>query len=127
MASVAERRRLVGICPELVHIASSIPDGPQRQQLEALVRRLTGEAIDGVPADPAAAPGDRRPARAGLTVREREILAEVALGATNREIAAKLGIGAETVKSSLTSSMRKLGVPNRAALVAVALCPERLG
>ncbi|MFC9842864.1 LuxR C-terminal-related transcriptional regulator [Streptomyces sp. NPDC060223] len=126
MASVAERRRLVGICSELVHIASSIPDGPQRQQLEALVRRLTDEAIDGVPPDPAAAPGDRRPARPGLTVREREILAEVALGATNREIAAKLGIGAETVKSSLTSSMRKLGVPNRAALVAVALCPERL-
>ena len=123
MVSVAERRRLVGICSELAHIASSIPDGPQRQQLEALVRRLTDEAMGGPPADPAAAPGDRR---AALTVREREILAEFALGATTREIAAKLGIGAETVKSSLTSSMRKLGVPNRAALVAVALCPERL-
>ncbi|MGW7424577.1 LuxR C-terminal-related transcriptional regulator [Streptomyces sp. NPDC054813] len=125
--SVAERRRLVGICAELVHIASSIPDGPQRQQLDALVRRLTGEAVGGVPADPsvAAAPGGRQAAGAGLTAREREILAEVALGATNREIAAKLGIGAETVKSSLTSSMRKLGVPNRAALVAVALGRER--
>ncbi|MFD4567457.1 LuxR C-terminal-related transcriptional regulator [Streptomyces sp. NPDC058467] len=128
MTSVAERRRLVGICSELVHIASSIPDGPQRRQLDALVRRLTDDAMDCVPADPsvAAAPGGRRAARTGLTVREREILAEVALGATNREIAAKLGIGAETVKSSLTSSMRKLGVPNRAALVAVALGRERL-
>ncbi|MER5519727.1 LuxR C-terminal-related transcriptional regulator [Streptomyces sp. NPDC002763] len=128
MRSVAERRRLVGICSELVHIASSIPDGPQRQQLDALVRRLIDEAMDGVPADPsvAAAPGGRRAARAGLTAREREIVAEVALGATNREIAAKLGIGAETVKSSLTASMRKLGVPNRAALVAVVLGQERL-
>ncbi|MFD3927679.1 LuxR C-terminal-related transcriptional regulator [Streptomyces sp. NPDC058614] len=126
MTSVAERRRLVGICSELAHIASSMPDGSQRQQLDALVRRLTDEAMDGVPADPAAAPGDRRAARADLTAREREILTEVALGATNREIATKLGIGAETVKSSLTSSMRKLGVPNRAALVAVALGRERL-
>ncbi|MGW3291404.1 LuxR C-terminal-related transcriptional regulator [Streptomyces sp. NPDC001002] len=108
--SVAERRRLVGICSELVHIASSIPDGPQRRQLDALVRRLTDEAMDGAPADPsgAAAPDRRQAACASLTAREREILAEVALGATNREIAAKLGIGAETVKSSLTSSMRKL-------------------
>lgn len=111
VASVAERRRLVGICSELVHIASTMEDGPQRQQIDALVRCLTDEAL-----------GDA--ARVGLTAREREIIAEVAHGATNREIAAKLGIGAETVKSSLRSSMRKLGVSNRAALVAATLCQE---
>jgi DNA-binding CsgD family transcriptional regulator len=83
-------------------------DGPQRQQIDALVRCLTDEAL-------------RNAARGGLTAREREIIAEVAHGATNRQIAAKLGIGAETVKSSLRSSMRKLGVSNRAALVAAAL------
>jgi len=107
VASVAERRRLVGICSELVHIAATM-DGPQRRQIDALVRRLTGEALE-------------HTARVELTAREREIITEVAQGGTNREIAAKLGIGAETVKSSLTSSMRKLGVSNRAALVAAVL------
>ena len=102
--NLVERRRLVGICSELVHIASTMDNGSPRRQIEALVRRLTEEtALD------------------GLTAREREIIAEVAHGATNRQIAAKLGIGAETVKSSLRSSMRKLGVSNRAALVAAAL------
>ncbi|WP_248963596.1 helix-turn-helix transcriptional regulator [Sphaerisporangium perillae] len=110
VTSVAERRRLVGICSELAHIASTM-DGHQRQQIDALVRRLTDEALG-------------EAARVGLTAREREIIAEAAHGATNREIAAKLGIGAETVKSSLKSSMRKLGVSNRAALVAAALCQK---
>ncbi|WP_217545269.1 helix-turn-helix transcriptional regulator [Streptomyces sp. GbtcB6] len=110
---VAGRRRLAGVCSELVQIASSMADGPQRRQIEALVLTLTDEA--------AAAVDDV------LTAREREILAEVALGATNREVAARLGIGAETVKSSLASSMRKLGVPNRAALVAAALTPRTGG
>ncbi|MFF4308820.1 LuxR C-terminal-related transcriptional regulator [Streptomyces sp. 900105755] len=117
--SVAERRRLVGVCSELVQIASSMADGPQRRQIEALVVRLTDDADD----------ADEVPGAADdvLTAREREILAEVALGATNREAAARLGIGAETVKSSLASSMRKLGVPNRAALVAAALAPRTGG
>jgi len=117
--SVGERRRLVGICSELVHIASTMADGPQREQISALVRNLTDQAERFVDT----APAGRRSARTALTLtaREREILAEAALGATNREIAAKLGIGAETVKSSLASSMRKLGVHSRAALVAVAL------
>jgi LuxR family transcriptional regulator, regulator of acetate metabolism len=119
VSSVGERRRLVGICSELVRIASTMADGTQREQISALVRNLTDQAeglVDGAPAG-------RRSARTApaLTAREREILAEAALGATNREIAVKLGIGAETVKSSLASSMGKLGVHNRAALVAVAL------
>ncbi|MFI6549386.1 LuxR C-terminal-related transcriptional regulator [Streptomyces prunicolor] len=131
VTSVAERRRLVAICSELVHIASSMANGVQRQQLDALVRRLTDQAVgarDAVPTEQSTdvAPAGRQPARTALTAREREILAEVALGATNREIASKLGIGTETVKSSLTSSMRKLGVRSRAALVAVALCQGHL-
>ena len=105
--SAAERRRLVNICSELAHIASTL-DGPQRRQIDALVRRLTDQAL-------------ATPERAGITAREREIVAEVACGATNREIATRLGIGVETVKSSLASSMRKFGVPNRAALVAAVL------
>ncbi|ELP64589.1 LuxR C-terminal-related transcriptional regulator [Streptomyces turgidiscabies] len=110
--SVAERRRLVDVCSELVHIASEMPDVSQRRQIEALVRRLAGRTAE----LPEAAKATSR----ALTEREREILAKVATGATNREVAAALGISAETVKSSLTSSMRKLGARNRVALVAAA-------
>ncbi len=110
--SVAERRRLVDVCSELVHIASDMPDGLQRRQITALVRRLAGQTAE--------RPEAEKATRTALTEREREILTEVATGATNREVAAALCISAETVKSSLTSSMRKLGVRNRVALVAAA-------
>ncbi|MFM9608722.1 LuxR family transcriptional regulator [Streptomyces sp. V2] len=110
--SAAERRMLVDVCSELVHIAAEMADGSQRRQIEALVRRLAGRTAE--------LPEAAEVTRGALTEREREILAKVATGATNREVAAALGISAETVKSSLTSSMRKLGARNRVALVAAA-------
>jgi DNA-binding NarL/FixJ family response regulator len=48
-----------------------------------------------------------------LTEREEEILAAVARGRTNNEIAAELYITLSTVKSHVTSLMTKLGVRNR--------------
>lgn len=48
-----------------------------------------------------------------LTAREREILACLAAGGTNREIAADLLISEATVKSHLASAYSKLGVGNR--------------
>lgn len=59
-----------------------------------------------------------------LTAREREVLALVAGGATNREIAGALYISPHTVKDHTTSLYRKLGVRNRAEAVQRA---ERLG
>ncbi|MCL6548329.1 MAG: response regulator transcription factor [Alicyclobacillus sp.] len=57
-------------------------------------------------------------AAARLTQREREILALVSTGATNREIAAKLFISENTVKNHLKSIMAKLGLQNRVQLAA---------
>lgn len=48
-----------------------------------------------------------------LTQREQEILAYVARGMTNVEIAEELHISKATVKSHLSSAFAKLGVSNR--------------
>jgi two-component system response regulator DesR len=48
-----------------------------------------------------------------LTDREREILVLLGTGATNREIAARLHLGPDSVKKGATALYRKLGVRNR--------------
>lgn len=60
---------------------------------------------------------ERRPAAAvadcPLTLREKEILALVAEGATNGQIARMLWVTEQTVKFHLSNTYRKLGVANR--------------
>lgn len=63
--------------------------------------------------------GLRRP-RPSLTGRERDILAQLARGLGNREIARTLFISEATVKTHLRRIYDKLGVDNRAGAVAVA-------
>ncbi|WP_351223260.1 response regulator transcription factor [Streptomyces sp. NPDC002133] len=53
-----------------------------------------------------------------LSAREREVLALVARGTSNREIAAELFISEATVKTHLTHIYAKLAVKDRAAAVA---------
>ena len=57
----------------------------------------------------------------GLTAREVEVLALVAEGRTNRQIAVVLVISPHTVRRHLQNIFRKLGVPSRAAATAFAL------
>ena len=56
-----------------------------------------------------------------LTSREREVLAEIAKGRSNREIARALTVSEKTVKAHVSSVLAKLGVQDRtqAALLAV--------
>ncbi|MGC4943819.1 response regulator [Kribbella sp. DT2] len=60
----------------------------------------------------------RTPAASPLAAREREVLALVAKGTSNREIARELFISEATVKTHLSHLFTKLGVTDRAAAVA---------
>jgi DNA-binding NarL/FixJ family response regulator len=62
----------------------------------------------------------RRPAPGGLTAREREVLALVATGMTNRAIAAELVVSEKTVATHVSSILTKLGCTTRAAATAYA-------
>ena len=56
-----------------------------------------------------------------LTVREREVLQKVAIGATNAQVAHGLGISIGTVKTYLERAQEKTQARDRASTVAVAL------
>lgn len=56
----------------------------------------------------------------GLTPREQEILPLVAIGMLNKEIAARLSIGNQSVRNHISSILRKLGAKNRTEAVAIA-------
>ncbi|TDC79787.1 response regulator [Streptomyces hainanensis] len=62
----------------------------------------------------------RSPGNEPLSARERQVLALVARGTANREIARELFISEATVKTHLTHLYGKLGVNDRAAAVATA-------
>ena len=61
----------------------------------------------------------------GLTARERELLAALANGWTNLQIAARTGITRNTVKYHLKNLYDKLGVSNRAMAVALYMSTAR--
>jgi two-component system response regulator NreC len=65
--------------------------------------------------------GERPPASGGLTEREQEVLAHLADGAGNAEIAETLAISPKTVARHRENIMRKLGLHSRTELVKYAI------
>ena len=93
---------------------------PFRHQIEALARlaRVNLRVPVPLPASP-----DVPAAFAGLTVREREILAFLVAGRSNGEIAKELVISNKTVSVHVSSILRKTGTSSRVEAAALA---ERL-
>jgi DNA-binding NarL/FixJ family response regulator len=96
---------------EIVGVADSSANVPPDTELVLVAR--------------AAAPAQRRSTRVGndagtatLSRREQEILALLADGLVNKQIAARLGISTNTVKTHLELLFEKLGVATRAEAVA---------
>jgi DNA-binding NarL/FixJ family response regulator len=61
-----------------------------------------------------------RPALANLTQRERDILALVAAGMSNKEIAEELVLSPLTVKTHVSRVLSKLAARDRAQLIVIA-------
>jgi two-component system nitrate/nitrite response regulator NarL len=83
-----------------------------RDTVSDIVRHLRERAASA--ARKRLSPADR------LTPREREIVAWVAAGESNREVAHRLSLAEDTVKHHISNVFDKLGVSNRAELAAYA-------
>jgi DNA-binding NarL/FixJ family response regulator len=89
---------------------------PLLRQLEVLSRRMrvrlgkSGKGVEGA-----------APPAFGLTPREREVLALVAAGRTNRQIAEELFISESTAGVHVSNILSKLGVSTRTEAANVAL------
>ena len=98
---------------EIVAVGPSVGDVAPSVDV-VLVARTVGDSSAGTPAG-----ADSSASAAALSSREREILALVADGLGNKQIAARLGISANTVKTHLELLFEKFGVSSRAEAVAM--------
>jgi DNA-binding NarL/FixJ family response regulator len=63
----------------------------------------------------------RRVTDEALSTREVEVLAEVAAGGANKQVADRLGVSEETVKSHMKNILVKLGASDRLQAVVIAM------
>lgn len=115
-------RRLMGALLREAHtVAAGLGARPLLTEIEALAR---GSRIDLGVAPPDEPAASAAVAQLELTPRELQVLALLADGMTNREIAQQLVISDKTASVHVSHILSKLSVPNRAAAAAVA---HRLG
>ncbi len=115
-----ERQEAAAAAAEAHEIAGRLGAKWLQGEVESLAARARLDL--GADKDPAEADGAAAPAEDpfGLTDRERQVLAMVAAGATNREIAAELFIAEKTASVHVSRILGKLGVRSRTEAAAVA-------
>jgi DNA-binding CsgD family transcriptional regulator len=106
----AAREELRESYAELRAISAEVGDAGIRERLQRLERRLAALSNEQAESE----------LHVRLSPREIDVLACVALGATNAEVADTLGLKEVTIKSYLASAMAKLDVTTRHAAVAKA-------
>jgi len=98
-----------------------LKDAPSGQLFDAVRATAAGESVLSPAVAARLLSHVRSPSRtAQLSAREREVLALVARGTSNKLIAKELFVSEATVKTHLTHVYEKLGVADRAAAVATA-------
>jgi len=97
-----------------------LKDTPRDELRKAVRAAADGESVLSPPVARQLLGQVRQPVKETLSDREMEILATVAKGATNKEIAARLFISEATVKTHLVHIYGKLGVSDRAGAVGAA-------
>lgn len=106
-----QREELRESFAELRSIAASVDDADLRARIAQVERRLVALAGEATPAATGPVP------TVHLSPRETDVLACAALGSTNAEIAAQLGLREGTVKAYLGTAMSKLDASTRHAAV----------
>ncbi|WP_406690054.1 response regulator transcription factor [Saccharopolyspora sp. ID03-671] len=100
---VAKLEELRSVHSELCAIAGTVEDSALRGRMYEVAQRLadlrSGET--------------EPPPEFRLSRREIDVLAQVALGCTNAEVAERLSLSPETVKAYLRTAMRRLGAHTR--------------
>lgn len=98
-----------------------LKDVPRDELFRAVRLCAKGEAVLSPPVAARLLGRMRAPMGETLSARELEVLALVARGFSNKEVARKLKISEATVKTHLLHTFDKLGVDDRTAAVTVAL------
>ena len=109
---------MAALLSELLKVRSKRPRDPRQRALLGYARRLLAafespHTGTDPPVPGGYAQGQDQPLLDPLTAREREVLALIAEGLSNREIAARLFIEVGTVKWYVHSLLRKLEVDSR--------------
>ena len=120
LAARGDRARAATALRSALDTAVRLDAAPLRADIMALATRARLSVDADVEADDAVPDAPDEASRLGLTAREREVLALVALGRTNRQIAEELFISENTAGVHVSNILGKLAVTGRGEAAAIA-------